>query len=160
MAASPTACVQAVAAARKHWLRRWPGPSVSIRPWLGVLAALRSHSGAGCSGPVSVTVQVQRGVHWPQSSVRVTELTGMTSKNGKPYMAKLAEVQAVLRDTLKQRLQAAYAQGSGAHPQQSRQAARLDASDAESCMSEGRGIVDLPPEQIRPVRTVCALCEL
>ncbi len=37
----------------------------------------------------------------------VAELTGMTSKNGKPYMAKLAEVQAVLRDTLKQRLQAA-----------------------------------------------------
>jgi hypothetical protein len=30
----------------------------------------------------------------------VTELTGMTSKNGKPYMAKLAEMQAVLRDTL------------------------------------------------------------
>jgi hypothetical protein len=37
----------------------------------------------------------------------VTELTGMTSKNGKPYIAKLAEVQAVIRDTLKQRLQAA-----------------------------------------------------
>ncbi len=37
----------------------------------------------------------------------VTELTGMTSKNGKPYLTKLAEVQAVIRDTLKQRLQAA-----------------------------------------------------
>ena len=36
-----------------------------------------------------------------------TELTGMTSKNGKPYMATLTEVQAVIRDTLKQRLQAA-----------------------------------------------------
>lgn len=37
----------------------------------------------------------------------VTELTGMTSKNGKPYLTKLAEVQGVIRDTLKQRLQAA-----------------------------------------------------
>ncbi len=37
----------------------------------------------------------------------VTELTGMTSTNGKPYLTKLAEVQAVIRDTLKQRLQAA-----------------------------------------------------
>ncbi len=31
----------------------------------------------------------------------------MTSTYGKPYLAKLAEVQAVIRDTLKQRLQAA-----------------------------------------------------
>ncbi len=37
----------------------------------------------------------------------VTELTSMTSNNGKPYMAKLAEVQGVIRDTLKRRLQAA-----------------------------------------------------
>lgn len=37
----------------------------------------------------------------------VTELTGMTSKAGKPYLTKLAEVQAVIRDTLKHRLQAA-----------------------------------------------------
>nr|MDP9416224.1 hypothetical protein [Pseudomonadota bacterium] len=37
----------------------------------------------------------------------VTDLTGMTSKNGKPYLTKLAEVQGVIRDTLKQRLQAA-----------------------------------------------------
>lgn len=36
----------------------------------------------------------------------VTELTGMTSKSGKPYLTKLAEVQGVIRDTLKQRLQA------------------------------------------------------
>jgi hypothetical protein len=32
-----------------------------------------------------------------------------SSKNGKPYLTKLAEVQAVIRDTLKQRLRAAYA---------------------------------------------------
>lgn len=36
----------------------------------------------------------------------VIELTGMTSKHGTPYLAKLAEVKAVIRDTLKQRLQA------------------------------------------------------
>jgi hypothetical protein len=30
----------------------------------------------------------------------VTELNGMTSKNGKPYLTKLAEVQGVIRDTL------------------------------------------------------------
>ncbi len=82
-------------------------PADPYRPWLGVLAALRSHSGAGCGGPVPVTVQVQRGVHRPQSSVNVTELTGMTSKQGMPEVTKLSEVQAVLRDTLKQRFQAA-----------------------------------------------------
>ncbi len=82
-------------------------PAYPYRPWLGILAALRSHSGAGCGVPVSVTVQVQRGVHRPQSSVRVTELTGMTSKHGTPEVTKLIEVQAVLRDTLKQRFQAA-----------------------------------------------------
>ncbi len=36
-----------------------------------------------------------------------TELTDMTNKHGTPEVTTLAEVQAVLRDTLKQRFQAA-----------------------------------------------------
>ncbi len=42
-----------------------------------------------------------------RAAVSWVMMTGMTSKSGKPYLTKLAEVQAVIRDTLKQRLQAA-----------------------------------------------------
>jgi hypothetical protein len=39
------------------------------------------------------------------ASAVVTELTGMTSKAGKPYMVKLAEVQATIREAMKQGVQ-------------------------------------------------------
>jgi predicted DNA-binding WGR domain protein len=77
-----------------------------------------------------------------RTAVRVIELTGMTSKVGPPYLTKLVEVQGVIRDTLKQRLQAASSHRHGARPE-----VFPDSRARRSCVNEGRGTMELAAEQ-------------